>query len=67
MEAGIALLGELGVVPCAIGAAMLQSRRWVAALPSPVEGVLDSPLLIRARGGWEIASDQREMTPFDDG
>ena len=65
MGAGVALLGKLGVVPCALGAAMLQSRRWVAALPSPVEGVLDSPLLVQARGGWKIAPDQEATAPCE--
>lgn len=63
MGAGVALLGKLGVVPHVLGATMLQSRRWVAALPSPVEGVLDSPLLVRASGGWKIAPDQEATAP----
>lgn len=65
MGAGVSLLGKLDVAPRVLGAAMLQSRRWVAALPSPVEGVLDSPLLARAPGGWQVAPDQTATVPVE--
>jgi adenine/guanine phosphoribosyltransferase-like PRPP-binding protein len=58
--AGLHLLQAVGVVPVAIGAAMLQSERWHATLDaaSPawrplVHGVLKTPMLTkRADGRW---------------
>lgn len=65
MAAGVDLLGTLGIVPCILGAAMLQSSRWAAALPLPVEGVFASPLLERVAGGWSEAPDQTATVPDD--
>lgn len=49
MLAGLDLLRRLGVEPVAIGAAMLQTRRWVARLADfhsqGVVGVFETPLL----------------------
>jgi len=56
--AGIELLRRIGVQPVAIGAVMLQSERWKAALPAdapPVVGVLSTPLLKRVGSGWVVA------------
>ena len=56
--AGIELLRRIGVRPMAIGAVMLQSERWKAALPAdapPVIGVFSTPLLRRAGSGWAVA------------
>lgn len=58
--AGLSLLAIAGIEPVAIGAAMLQSRRWVDRLvdldsrwPDKVAGVLSTPLLSKsADGGW---------------
>lgn len=58
--AGLSLLAIAGVEPVAIGAAMLQSRRWVDRLtdlgshwPDRTVGVLSTPLLSKpADGGW---------------
>jgi adenine/guanine phosphoribosyltransferase-like PRPP-binding protein len=58
--AGLSLLTIAGVEPVAIGAAMLQSRRWVDRLtaldsrwPEKTVGVFDTPLLSKMPdGGW---------------
>lgn len=57
--AGVALLAAVGVQPVALGAAMLQTRRWQArlaeqdaALPGRVVGVFDTPLLRAGAEGW---------------
>lgn len=57
--AGLALLQRAGFLPAAVGAAMLQTRRWVdpvaAAMggqPASVVGVLQTPLLTSTDGGW---------------
>ena len=58
--AGLSLLAIAGIEPVAIGAAMLQSRRWVDRLvdldsrwPDKVAGVFSTPLLSKsADGGW---------------
>lgn len=57
--AGLRLLGNSGLKPVVIGAAMLQSERWHEALnkcdPSLVgitRGVFATPLLKRVDGGW---------------
>ena len=58
--AGLSLLAIAGIEPVAIGAAMLQSRRWVERLtdlgshwPDRTVGVLSTPLLSKpAGGGW---------------
>ncbi|SIQ12690.1 Adenine/guanine phosphoribosyltransferase [Rhizobium sp. RU35A] len=60
--AGLRLLQAVGVEPVAIGAAMLQSDRWRAALetfgapwPGRTHGVFATPLLSRAgEEGWRI-------------
>jgi adenine/guanine phosphoribosyltransferase-like PRPP-binding protein len=61
MAAGIGVLRLAGVRPVAIGAAMLQTDRWRAALagidpalPEKVLGVISTPRLVRtAEGGWQ--------------
>jgi adenine/guanine phosphoribosyltransferase-like PRPP-binding protein len=56
--AGLSLLALAGLRPVAVGAAMLQTTRWQAALEGlPVEGVLRSPLLRRAGEGWRVAEE----------
>ena len=58
ITAGLELLRRIGVRPVAIGAVMLQSTRWKAALPAdapPVIGVLSTPLLKRTGSGWAVA------------
>lgn len=58
--AGLSLLAIAGVEPVAIGATMLQSRRWVDRLaafdsrwPEKTAGVFETPLLSRLpNGGW---------------
>lgn len=61
--AGLSLMGAVGVEPVAIGAAMLQTERWRAALaelspvwPERVVGSLTTPLLERVEGGWRPAA-----------
>ena len=58
ITAGLQLLRRIDVRPVAIGAVMLQSERWKAALPedSPsVIGVFSTPLLRHAGSGWVAA------------
>jgi adenine/guanine phosphoribosyltransferase-like PRPP-binding protein len=57
--AGLSLLSSLNVEPVAIGAAMLQSERWVEKLggfaakwPELVRGVFKTPMLNKVEGGW---------------
>ena len=57
--AGLSLMAAVGVEPVAVGAAMLQTDRWRAALtdlspvwPDRVVGSLATPLLERAGDGW---------------
>ena len=57
--AGLDLLEKLGIRPVSIGAAMLQTRRWVDRLDQTydgtsqmVSGVIETPLLIRSEKGW---------------
>lgn len=58
--AGLSLLKTVGIEPVAIGAAMLQSRRWEEALNGQdagwvarVHGVFETPILTRvAEGEW---------------
>lgn len=57
--AGLSLMAAVGVEPVAVGAAMLQTDRWRAALtdlspvwPDRVVGSLATPLLERASDGW---------------
>lgn len=60
---GLKVLCTAGIAPVAIGAAMLQTRRWEPVLaeveptlPGRVVGVFETPLLHRnASGGWVIA------------
>jgi adenine/guanine phosphoribosyltransferase-like PRPP-binding protein len=62
--AGLSLLTIAGVEPVAIGAAMLQSRRWVDRLtaldsrwPEKTAGVFATPLLSKMPdGGWSAES-----------
>jgi adenine/guanine phosphoribosyltransferase-like PRPP-binding protein len=58
IAAGLQLLALIGVTPVAIGAAMLQTRRWQAAIEPdiPVVSAIETPLLQRADGGWQIAA-----------
>ncbi|MBP2549916.1 adenine/guanine phosphoribosyltransferase-like PRPP-binding protein [Neorhizobium galegae] len=59
--AGLRLLDTVGVAPIAIGAAMLQSTRWHAALDAAdpawrtlVHGVLETPMLTKGTDGrWQ--------------
>lgn len=56
MRAALTLLDALGIRPVVLGAAMLQSDRWRAALPDiPVAAALASPLLLREGEGWRAA------------
>ena len=63
--AGLSLLARVNVKPVAIGAAMLQSRRWDVALAEVGEdirartlGVFSTPLLSRTEtGNWCDASE----------
>ena len=58
--AGLRLLQKVDIEPVAIGAAMLQTRRWEAALRADmpemtyrVHGVFETPMLKRGQaGGW---------------
>ncbi|WP_226780621.1 phosphoribosyltransferase [Oceaniglobus trochenteri] len=57
--AGLAALALIGVTPVAVGAAMLQTRRWhdrIGAdypdVPDRVMGAFTSPLLKRQGDGW---------------
>jgi adenine/guanine phosphoribosyltransferase-like PRPP-binding protein len=59
MAAGLGLLERAGFYPQAVGAAMLQTLRWVERLavataqpPDRVVGVLHTPLLERGGDGW---------------
>ncbi|WP_426127327.1 phosphoribosyltransferase [Pararhizobium sp. PWRC1-1] len=63
--AGLSLLTIAGVEPVVIGAAMLQSRRWVdrlialdSRLPEKTAGVFATPLLSKMPdGGWSAQGD----------
>lgn len=63
IKAACRLLQKVGVVPCAIGAAMLQTRRWVEPLreldpqlPDRVTGVFETPRLQATdQGRWRRA------------
>ncbi len=62
ITAGLDLLQLAGCTPVAIGAAMLQTDRWIKPLkedhgiaPETVHGVLRSPLLRATADGWVIA------------
>ncbi|MFD1746806.1 phosphoribosyltransferase [Rhizobium helianthi] len=55
--AGLSLLGKIGVEPVAIGAAMLQTRRWEEAL-----GALDPKWIGRVRGVFETPRLARSGT-----
>ncbi|MGL3605055.1 phosphoribosyltransferase [Rhizobium sp. G187] len=57
--AGLSLMATIGIEPVAIGAAMLQSRRWVDPLsqagshrPDRTLGVFATPLLSKTDEGW---------------
>lgn len=57
--AGLSLMALAGVEPVAIGAAMLQSRRWTSPLsevgihwPERTLGVFRTPLLSKSDDGW---------------
>ncbi|MEM9974528.1 MAG: phosphoribosyltransferase [Pseudomonadota bacterium] len=59
--AALDLLSKIGVTPVSVGTAMVQTRRWSAALSAKdKEGAsrlfwaIESPLLLRASGGWEV-------------
>ena len=59
ITAGLDLLRNAGIRPVAIGAAMLQTRRWIALLSRTqpafaqiVEGVIGTPLLRATGSGW---------------
>lgn len=62
--AGLNLLGQIGMQPVAIGAAMLQTKRWSESLTQHdksiaerVCGVLKTPLFAAAPGGWVVADE----------
>ena len=55
MRAGLDLLEFCRARPVAVAAAMLQTDRWCARLPEPVEGVIRSPLLEGRPGQWAMA------------
>ncbi|SES40956.1 phosphoribosyltransferase [Rhizobium sp. NFR03] len=65
IRAGLSLLARVNVKPVAVGAAMLQSRRWDVALADAGEdirartlGVFSTPLLSRTeKGDWCDASE----------
>jgi adenine/guanine phosphoribosyltransferase-like PRPP-binding protein len=55
--AGLDVLARAGIMPVAIGAAMLQSDRWRSALAargmeSRVRAVFATPMLSRSGEGW---------------
>lgn len=57
--AGLDVLGKIGITPVSIGAAMLQTRRWIERLDqstpsaaSIVKGVIQTPLLSKGEDGW---------------
>jgi adenine/guanine phosphoribosyltransferase-like PRPP-binding protein len=55
IAAALELCSLIGIVPVVIGAAMLQSDRWVSRLGEqspPVAGVFRTPLLRKVEGGW---------------
>ncbi|MCW0001398.1 phosphoribosyltransferase [Pararhizobium sp. YC-54] len=65
IAAGLTLLSIAGVEPVAIGAAMLQSRRWVERLtaldsrwPEKIAGVFATPLLSKMPDGSWSAQDK---------
>ena len=65
--AGLDLLKLVGVVPCAVGAAMLQTRRWSDRVSQrqsgakiPVVGAFDTPLLVQSQEGW-VSSPAAEI------
>ena len=58
--AGLDLLAKVDITPVSIGAAMLQTRRWVARLDQTyqdasqtVRGVFETPLLVASGAGWK--------------
>ena len=60
ITAGLELLRTAGIRPVAIGAAMLQTRRWIAPLNETqpafaqiVQGVIETPLLRATGSGWQ--------------
>lgn len=64
--AGLRLMAAVGVEPVAVGAAMLQTDRWRAALadlspiwPDRVVGSFRTPLLERTGDGWRPAVSDR--------
>jgi adenine/guanine phosphoribosyltransferase-like PRPP-binding protein len=56
MEAALRLMALCGVEPLVLGAAMLQSDRWIARLGAPwsarTVAVLRTPILSRTANGW---------------
>lgn len=68
--AGIALLQRIGVEPTVIGAAMLQSSRWRAALEPSLQdrivAVFSTPMLVRGEDGhWRALVDDGANPPAD--
>lgn len=70
--AGLSLLAVAGIEPAAVGAAMLQSQRWLERLavlgshwPDRTAGVFSTPLLSKsADGSWSAQTGQaREIDP----
>jgi adenine/guanine phosphoribosyltransferase-like PRPP-binding protein len=68
IAAGLSLLAIAGIEPVAIGAAMLQSRRWVEQLtalgrhwPDRTVGVFSTPILSKSPdGGWNAGGEPRK-------
>jgi adenine/guanine phosphoribosyltransferase-like PRPP-binding protein len=64
MQAGLDLLRKVDVVPVVVGAAMLQTRRWVESLSVALKnvhngvcGVLHTPLFRRFEQAWIVADE----------
>ncbi|ODS54643.1 MAG: phosphoribosyltransferase [Agrobacterium sp. SCN 61-19] len=65
IRAGLSLLKSAGIEPLVVGAAMLQSDRWRAALagqgphwPERVRGTFSTPMLVKGNDGlWHPASE----------
>lgn len=55
IAAGLRLLARAGVRPVAIGAAMLQTRRWSTTIGDapPIAAVFATPIFRRLTDGWE--------------
>ncbi|GBR16071.1 phosphoribosyltransferase [Gluconobacter frateurii] len=52
LEAGVRVLAEAGVSPCAALCVMTQSECWQGKFSFPVMSCFSSPLFQRSQGGW---------------